>query len=227
MKLHILLNLYNDRMFLPACLESVKDIADSIIIADGAYQRFYDNHLKLNPQAQPHSTDGGVEFVSAMHDLPTTRILRCPNGKPWINQCEKRTAMLDAVPVDDWLIIIDADEMLKGDIKEGLQAIYESGCISGRVPLYNVGLATARLKPFWHPRVFQKMKGMQYLGKHWFLRDYAGRIIATEYPVKWTDKFVFVHFKALKPVDRLTSQSSYYRGLSKQGWLEPIPDWSE
>ncbi len=220
MKIHILLNLYNDHTFLTAMLESVKNVADSIIVADGAYQLYYEHALEQNPNAKPYSTDGSLEIIQLLHNLPSTRIIKLPNNQPWTNQNAKRTALLEAVPIGDWFIIIDADQMLKGNVKEGLQTIMDSGCIAGRVPQYHAGLDEERLYTFDHPRIFKKVEGMHYRGTHWHLRDHYGRIIEGTYPMKWTDKFVFVHLKAFKDVEKLSMHQGYMDVMAKQGWLE-------
>lgn len=221
MKVHALLNVYNDHTFISACLESIKDHVDTIIVADGAYDLYYQNYLHYDAHVKPWSTDGTIEIIQAFKGLPTRKIIRCPDEQPWKNQLTKRTSLLDAVPAGDWFIIIDADEMLKGDMQEGLETIFESGCAAGNVPLYNIGLDAERLHPYWHPRIFLKMEGMHYYGTHWQLRDKHNRIIESVYPLKWTDKFVFVHLKYLKQPTRVLPHRDYMRLLGDQGWLEP------
>lgn len=221
MKVHALLNLYNDRMFLPAMLESIRERVDNIIVADGAYELYYKEHLKYNPDAKPWSTDGSLAFFKVIPDLPKTEWVPCPNSEPWSDQCTKRNALLNRVPVDDWFIIIDADEMIVGDMKTGLQKICDSGCIVGHAPIYNVGLDQSRLYPAWHARVYQKFDGMHYHGTHWYLRDGYNRIIETSYPMKWVNDFVFVHLKWLKKFGKLLSHDNYMSDIKKRGWLEP------
>lgn len=221
MKVHVLLNIYNDCMFLSPMLNSIKDDADSIIVADGAYELYYKNYLEFDESAKPWSTDGSLEIVKAIKGLPETHILRCPDGKPWKNQCDKRNALVKAVPNDDWLIVMDADTMLYGDIATGLQNIFDSGCAVGNAPVYNVGLDESRIQPFWHPQMFLKMPGMHYSGTHWLLRDAFDRIIEAVYPIKSVDDFVMVHFKWLRSWARLTPHQKYMEQMSKQGWVEP------
>jgi len=221
MKVHALVNLYNDRMFLVPMLESIRQRVDSIIVADGAYELYYKEHLNFNPDAKPWSTDGSLELFKCVPDLPALQFIPCPSGKPWSDQCTKRNALLHAVPNDDWLIVIDADEMIVGDLETGLKNLHDSGCIVGHTPLYNVGLGMARLYPAWHARVYQKFEDMHYYGTHWYLRDGFNRVIETCYPVKWINDFVFVHLKWLKNFGKLASHDNYMQTIKKRGWLEP------
>jgi hypothetical protein len=223
MKLHALLNIYNDRSFLGACLESLKDTVDKIIVADGAYQLYFERYKEFVPDAQPYSTDGSMQIIGDFKGLPDTTYLFSPDGreKTWQNQTLKRSALIEAVPVGDWFIIIDADEMIMGDFQESMEAIYDSGCIVNSCPLYNPGTHVERVIPQWHPRVFKKLPGMHYKGTHWHLRDQYERIIEDKYPIFWTDKFAFVHFKSFKDQTRLIPHSNYMVDLMNRGWQEP------
>jgi hypothetical protein len=66
LKLHATINLYNDRQFLPACIESIAEYVDSVIVADGAYQLYYEEYKKFDKLAQPWSTDGSLEILHAV-----------------------------------------------------------------------------------------------------------------------------------------------------------------
>jgi glycosyltransferase involved in cell wall biosynthesis len=213
------INLYNDCQFLATCLESIKEYVDEIIIADGAYELYYRQFKQAYPQAQPWSTDGSLQIIESLDGLPAVRILRCT--KPWLNQTVKRNALLDAVHPGEWFLIIDADEMLTGDIDEAFTEITESGCVLGRIPLVNVGLATDRMVYYWHPRLFLKMPGMHYDFTHWQLRDKANRIIENTYPVWWTSSCAMIHFKVFKTRSRLQPHREYMDQLGYRGWLEP------
>ena len=223
MKLHALLNLYNDRTFLTACLESIKDQVDQLIVADGAYEVYFDRYREFVPDAKPFSTDGSMEILMNFRDLPVTHILHPEGGKEkcWLNQTVKRTRLIDAVPMGDWFVIIDADEMIMGDFQEGMETVYDSGCVVANCPLYNPGTHMERVIPQWHPRVFMKTEGMHYKGTHWHLRDRYERIVEEKYPIYHTDKFAFIHFKPFKDQTRLIPHSNYMIDLMNRGWLEP------
>jgi glycosyltransferase involved in cell wall biosynthesis len=223
MKLWALLNCYNDRTFLGACLESLKDTVDKVVVADGAYKLYFERYREFVPDAKPTSTDGTLQIIENFKDLPETTYLYSPDGREatWQNQTVKRTALINAVPIGDWFIIIDADEMLMGDIQESLEKIYDSGCVLASCPLYNPGTHMERCLPQWHPRVFRKMPNMHYQGTHWHLRDQYERIIEDKYPIYWTDRFAFVHFKAFKDQTRLIPHQNYMVDLMNRGWQEP------
>lgn len=223
MKLHVLLNIYNDRQFLAACLDSVKDIANRIVVADGAYKLYFERYREFTPDAQSYSTDGSLQIIEHFKGKPETIYLHPEGGVEacWANQTVKRTALIEAVPDGDWFIILDADEMLMGDPQESLENIYDSGCVVASCPLYNPGTHMERVIPQWHPRVFKKSEGMHYKGTHWHLRDKYERIIEDKYPIYWTDRFAIVHFKSFKDQTRLIPHSNYMVDLMNRGWQEP------
>jgi hypothetical protein len=221
-RIHALICTYNDHVALPFALDSVRDTVDSIIVADGAYSKYYRHYRKFTKEAKPYSTDGTLEMLHILQrDLPPIKLIECPNGKPWTNQVVKRTVLLDAVPPKDWFLILDSDEMFWGDIKGGVHEIMSSGCIAGCMPLFNVGVDMSGLIPFWHPRVFLKLPGMHYERKHWFLCDFAHRVIEETYPLWHTDRFVMAHLKVLREHRRLAPHMSYMLDMEKSGFQEP------
>jgi len=222
MQTHVLINLYNDYSTLTMALHSVQDVVDSIIVADGAYRLYYDEFKQHYKAAKPWSTDGSLQILEALEPrMPPMKIIDCPEGKPWRNQVEKRTALLDAVPEGDWFIVLDADEMWYGDVAYGVNTIQSSGCLAGSTPLYNPGMDASAMVPYWHPRVFLKLDGMHYTKKHWLLQDAEHRGIETCYPVKWTDEMVLVHLKIFRGRGRLMPHFGYMHMMSLEGWMEP------
>jgi glycosyltransferase involved in cell wall biosynthesis len=221
-KIHCLVCTYNDHVALPLTLDSVKDVCDSIIIADGAYKTYYDVYKAFDSSVRPWSTDGTLEIIKALEPhLPPVKLIGAPNGKPWPNQVVKRNALVDAVPTQDWFLVLDSDELFYGDIEAGVNEIMASGCVCGRVPLYNVGLEIEGWLPFWHPRIFMKLPGMHYWRKHWLLSDSDNRVLENEYPMWATDKFCLAHLKIFRDQRRLAPHQKYMDKLSANGWVEP------
>jgi hypothetical protein len=224
-KIHAIICTYNDHVSLPFALDSVKDSVDSIIVADGAYKKYYENYSQFNASAKPWSTDGTLEMLKILQkDLPPITLIETPNGEPWLNQVVKRNALIDAVPDKDWFIVLDSDEMLYGAVKEGVQEVMDSGCIQGSVPLYNIGLSMSALRMFWHPRIFLKLPGMHYARKHWYIYDFADRMLESEYPLWHTNFFVLAHLKVLRDFRRLSLHERYMLQMSEYGWMEPTFD---
>jgi hypothetical protein len=221
-QVHALINTYNDYPTLPLALDSVKDAVDTIIVADGAYSKYYRNYLKYDETVKPWSTDGTLQMLNVLqHNLPPIKLIECPDGKPWRNQTEKRTALLDAVPVKDWFLILDTDEMIYGNFDGGLHEVLGSGCIAGCMPLFNPGMGMNSLIPFWHPRIFLKLPDMYYERKHWLICDFAGRAIEHTYPLCMTNQCVLAHFKIFRHMRRMAPHMSYMLDMSKHGWQEP------
>lgn len=227
--IHALLNVYNDRMFLAACLESLVDNVDTIIVADGAYNLYYEHYLQFDRKAKPWSTDGSLEIIKSFRDGPEVQWIRPPEPEPnsgleaecWSSQTVKRSALIDAVPDGDSFLIIDADEMLAGDFQEGVEGWLESELVCCHFPLYCPGTEFERVTPKWHPRLFRKTEGMHYRGTHWHLRDRFGRIIEEKYPIYWTGVMSLIHLKPFKTKARLIPHANYMNELGNQGWLEP------
>jgi len=223
LNVHCLLNIYNDYATVGMAVHSIKDNVKTIIVADGAYRKYFETYRKYEKDAKPWSTDGSIQVLQAIPDVkPKLKLIECPCGEPWENQCVKRTALLDAVPEGEWFIILDSDEMMYGDVKPALRHIRVCGCIAGSMPMYTPGLDAGNFWPMWHPRVFLKLSGMNYSRKHWLLRDEHNRVIEKSYPVQWTDRMVLVHLKAFRGGRRLLPHLGYMHMMSLDGWLEPM-----
>ncbi len=224
MKLHAVLNLYNDRTFIAAMLESIREVVDSLIVVDGAYVQYLQHYKAFVPNAKAWSTDGSLEIIDAFKDKPEVCVFKTKDENTcWENQSVKRNFCIDQVPDDDAFLIIDADEMLMGDNQEAFEKFYESGCLAMQTPLYTPGLQQDRVIPRWHPRVFIKRPGMHYKGTHWHLRDKNNRIIEEKYPLFFTDLAALVHLKSFKDQSRLIPHQHYMMTLAERGWTEITP----
>jgi hypothetical protein len=203
-------------------LESIRDVVDGIIVIDGAYKNYLEHFKEFNDWATAWSTDGSMEIINNFRGLPEVHIYKTPNDSVcWPNQVEKRNFLLSTVPDGDAFLGIDADEMIMGDVQEGVEKFYESGCIACSMPLYMPGTHMDRVVPRWHPRVFVKRKGMHYTGTHWHLRDLNDRIIEEKYPIFWTDVMAIVHFKAFKDQTRLIPDATYKLAMGDRANIEP------
>jgi hypothetical protein len=108
LKLYAVLNLYNDRTFLPAMLESIREIADFIIVVDSAYLQYLEHYRAFVPTANAWSTDGGLEIIAAFKGLSEVHIFKTKDEKTfWENQAVKRNFCTDQVPEGDTFLIID------------------------------------------------------------------------------------------------------------------------
>lgn len=215
-----IIKIYNDVQFVTATVESIKRYVEHIVIGDGAYELYFNVYRKHFPKAKVTSTDGSVEVIKQLSGLPDLTFLRVPQ-RGWLNQVTKMNALLKEIPRDTWFLDINADEMLVGNIPEAFNDIETSNCIAGRLPLVNLGCDIDRLHYFWHPRFWRREKGIHFAGTHWQVRDFAGRMVETDYPIWWTQHAVMVHFKPLKPKTRISPHLEYMSKLKNRGWLEP------
>jgi len=215
-----LIKVYNEAQFISATLTSLKTHVKKIVIVDGAYQLYYETYREFDKNVKPWSTDGTLEIIQNLKGLPELHLIRC--RKPWLNQVVKLNKMLEQVEPDEWFFIIDGDEMVLGSFEKAAAEIMESGAIIGRIPLCNLGADIDRLHYFWHPRFFQMQEGMHYAGTHWHLRDYAGRVMESVYPVWWSQQCVIAHFKMLKVKERVVPHLHYMHKTKARGWLEPL-----
>lgn len=138
-KLSVALAVYNEESNLTACLESVKDIADEIVVVDGG------------------STDKTVEIAKRFG----AKVIQADN--PPIFHINKQKA-IDAC-TGDWILQLDADEVISKELKKEVVDVSRSKTdISGYwIPRKNYLLGKWLKKGGAHPdyviRFFRKGKG--------------------------------------------------------------------
>lgn len=99
MPLVVLLCVWNEAELLPEALDSVQDVADRIVVADGRYADY--------PGDEARSTDGTLELISGRVDA----LIPAPEAG-WPTEHEKRTALVSACEIGDMCLVLDADERL-------------------------------------------------------------------------------------------------------------------
>lgn len=120
------MTVYNDAKFLRISLASILPFVEKIIVVDGAYAKF--------PHKYPHSTDDTKRLV---HELCGEKLIWVGCSKPWKNQCVKRNAYLNRVPIGKLFIIIDADEVIVGNIGREFRKVRRGKWNLVRVPIIN------------------------------------------------------------------------------------------
>lgn len=104
-KLSVALAVYNEERYIKQCLDSIKDIADEIILVDGG------------------STDKTVEIAKAFN----AKVIKTDN--PPIFHINKQKA-LDACQ-GDWILQLDADEIVTKALKAEVQKVISQTKHSG------------------------------------------------------------------------------------------------
>lgn len=143
---------FNEALLLPVALSHVPtDIG--VVVIDGAYE--------LYPHDDPRSTDGTL-------DIARRRCEVIPAHRAWKSQVEKRTRSLHVGA--DVVFVLDADEALMSPVHELPEGI-DVGWVTVISPLYEA--------PYLEPRVFRVRPGWHYEGRHHWIYDGDGRLVAS------------------------------------------------
>jgi len=105
---------YNAEPFIKYCLDSIYDIADMIIIVEGAFdrQRIYGSR----------STDRTIEIIRKYHDPKTKIRLLFMNG----HEHEHKNVALRYCDPGDWYFMVDADEIYTSKALGNLRRILQT-----------------------------------------------------------------------------------------------------
>ena len=156
---------FNEARMLPMCLGHLPREA-RVLVVDGAYADF--------PHEKPWSTDGTLEIAERWG----AKVVSVK--KPWANQMEKRTATL--VP-GEVVFVLDADELLHTPMPE-LPDDADVGWVTIASPVYQ--------DPCMEPRVFRVKKGWHYAGRHHWIYDANGTLVASHHKPSCGDDYQHV-----------------------------------
>jgi hypothetical protein len=202
---------YNDGPeMLEICLKAVLACNIKIVAVDGAFKEFpHENH---------RSTDGCREIAKS---LSTVHIEALPD-RPWNDQAEKRNQYFQAIPINDYCFVLDADEVLRP---------FDATKIHFNKNIYRVMMHSdsAKKKEFSTIRVYRIYEDLRYLYQHCRLyrttlhdpqRDMeSGCVVSAHGPNNMIhpllidergDRVFFDHFNHLRPEDRIKMKDEYY-----------------
>ncbi len=153
----VLLNCYNSKEYLWYVLKSIYDFPRLIVIIDGAYSAKMPSH---------YSTDGTQKIVKEFPD-PDKKIIYERTWAP--TQKEQRSKGLIYLEPDDWLLLVDDDEIYKKEDLERLANFLTDG--EAKKDSYKIGSHTFINSFGWRryitdPRLFRHKPGMAFIGSN-------------------------------------------------------------
>jgi len=101
---------YNEAWILERSLKALKNRVDWIVAVDGAYEHF--------PHSSVASADGSLRIAE---HYANTIVLADSRKDGWPDEVEKRNAYLKHCKPGDWVLVVDADEVLTGHLPKKLK----------------------------------------------------------------------------------------------------------
>ena len=182
---------FNDGELLKKCLQALKSKVDRIVAIDGAYKDF--------PHLVPYSTDGSIEVAEKFAD----EVIKVKY--PWEDEIAKRNRYLECAKTGDFIIVVDADEELEGDLSGIKEDFYQ-------LMLYRVD----GVPPYPVFRVHKKIEDMFYSGTHHSLwcGDELINLRKDKIPVLEGAKLI--HRCSERDKQRIENKGTYYRIIQEK-----------
>ena len=158
MRLVVIINAFNEALNIRKAIESVHEVADEIRVFDGSYKDY--------PHDKPYSTDGTLEIAA---EYPKVKIYE--TNKPYENQMEKRSKMLQEGKEGDYFFILDGDEYVANP--EALKD-YLNTDIG-----YAWTLSNLYESPYVIARIIKWMPGLHMAGRHHWIYDGKKRFVCS------------------------------------------------
>lgn len=173
------------------CVRAVANIADRIVAFDGAYERY--------PGATISSSIDQFDAIRETADVVGLDWYAYQPDRLWLGQVEKRTALLqEAVTDADWVVIIDADHLIRTDRGQARRALAEMPATVNTVGA-EFYTPIDRSREFWSTiatnwqanmagtsvrmtHIIRALPGIRVKDRHWiYVAPYKGRQISLEY----------------------------------------------
>lgn len=198
-------NAYQDADFLAVSLPPLIERCDRVVVVDGCYRDFAQYGCAA-------ASDDGTEQVCAAYGAD---LLRAVDG---LDEIGKRNRYLDVGGIGDWLLVVDADEIVDGEHDRGALRL---GLANARQDDYWVRFHEARSGPDeargrgvfrlhrWRPE-------LRYVGTHHALHC-GGRLLLTGtfHDGPTFEPIQLRHVKHMRTVERNERKAHYYQKLGE------------
>lgn len=221
--------------WLSATVAAAARVCDRLVAVDGAYAAF--------PGGRARSESGQAEAIREVcHALDIGLTLHTPRHVWAGGQVEKRSLMFRLAltvcePGVDWLIVVDADEVVTdvpADVRArladtGLDVAgvtmvqrYDPEAWPEMVRVIDVEPGSMMLN---HRKLFRAVEGLHVDGCHYCYRAGDGRVLwgPGEEPAADMNDLVVLHRKMHRPLARKRKQETFYRLRAELG-LERAPE---
>ena len=202
-------NVYQDAAFLEACLAALRPQVDRLICVDGAYLDF----PAYGPDAG--STDGTQGIARACGEL-----IEAPGGAAWPDEIAKRNAYMAACGPGDYLLVVDADEVLEGELDRTALKARDDWLVELYLvrPSADAGLGDPPPRdgnPCGIHRAFRWREGIRYAGTHHAVHV-GDRLIHPQHdlPQDWLPGVRLRHLSARRDPGRRARKERYYDRLA-------------
>lgn len=206
------MTVHNEAQYIERSLRSVLPHVDEAIVADGAYKDF--------PCACDLSVDRTTELIhglSLLHE--NIRVVSMPD-RP--TESVKRTRLLELARASSWILIVDGDEFLVGDIGAGLKKLCETTakCLDVQIIEKHPDGTDSPDSIHWadgQPRLFMHEEGDHYADVHWGLRRADGSKIEPEVKLH---EISIINLSELRSKERREQRMNYNAFMGARNWRE-------
>lgn len=132
--MYAVIRTFNNEKTIRECLLSFLPHVDKVVIIDGAYERF------------PHELESGAstdETKEICHRLCSPEQLIWVDPDKPLTEIAKNNLMLKYIPLGEWSLWIDADEIIEGDVAEAVRFAETSS-------FQSIGVQIKNFHPIWH-----------------------------------------------------------------------------
>lgn len=177
-KLHALVCVWNSEETIFSCLTALADFVDRIVILEGRWIGYEGTTIRSTDNTENEI----LRFIFGRPLDERKLQIRYIVATRELHQYESRNELLNEVPIGDYLMIIDSDEIVVS-YPSNLRESLSTGAKGFRM-IYNEG-GNGNFRPLDLPRILRKTEGLHWTHNHRYLDDNNGPLVIRpqEYPV--------------------------------------------
>lgn len=205
----------NEEEFLEVSVDSVSSIVDQwyFVIGGNTYA-----HKSGMCDDKGYPTDKTLSIAKKLSKKYNGTVIE-PPGRLWKDKVEMRNAYAEQLNDNDWMFMLDGDEVYKKDqlwrVSE-LMKSYEVLVMQFFLFWNNVHtLGIKKWEQFTQERIVKWKKGYGYRGQnHLHVSDHTGVLVKNIVPCWQGKEKLFYHYSWIRPIEKIRQKLAYYKHQS-------------
>jgi len=207
-----LVSIFDQPYTLAHTLESLIGVIDKVLIMDGAYEDWPSKN-DVSDEETLHVIERYKQWLNIEYD-----------AAPRLSEVEKKNRNLSKLEAGDIALLIDADEIAIGLIREGFERardMVEYDCWTLHyIDIKPGSRMVYRPIPWIHPRLLRYKPGMHYEETHWIIKDLEGKRYDQTSEAKRINEFFLIHLSFLHTKLYEEQRRIYNYKMTAKGWKE-------
>lgn len=216
----------NEEEFLEASVDSASSLVTDWVFVVGGNEYAYQSGMCDN---KGFPTDNTLDISRTLSQKYGGIVIE-PPGRCWKDKVEMRNAYAQHLRSNDWMFMIDADEVYSTDKLQHiieLMKTYDAIIMQFWVFWNNVNtLGTGKWQTYPQERMIRWRKDYHYHGKnHFHVHNSSGKVVHKNVKTWQSDEKMFYHYSWVRPIEKIRQKLEYYKyqaGINNDRYVNDV-----